>query len=102
MVSCEIQLWIGLSKCNFKNQAITFTYTVDDNHLLGFQCPYYIDADVKLSQSFAIMKYLGRKHHLVPKTEEEKIRVDLTEGEAMDMRFNWSTLCYSSPEEFVR
>merc|ERR1712136_76581 len=47
-------------------------------------CPYYIDADVKLSQSFAIMKHLGRKHHLVPKTEEEKIRVDLTEPKAMD------------------
>ena len=48
------------------------------------------------------MKYLGRKHDLAPKTEEEKIRVDLTEGEVMDMRFNWSTLCYNDPKEFVR
>jgi len=78
-------------------------YNVKYSFGLDFpNCPYYIDADVKLSQSFAIMKYLGRKHHLVPKTEEEKIRVDLTEGEAMDMRFNWSTLCYSSPEEFEK
>jgi len=57
-----------------------------------FWFQHYIDGDVKLSQSFAIMKYLGRKHDLAPKTEEEKIRVDLTEGEVMDMRFNWSTL----------
>jgi len=78
-------------------------YNVKFSFGLDFpNCPYYIDGDVKLSQSFAIMKYLGRKHNLVPKTEEEKIRVDLIEGEALDMRFNWSTLCYSAQEEFVR
>jgi len=76
-------------------------YNVKFSFGLDFpNCPYYIDGDVKLSQSFAIMKYLGRKHDLAPKTEEEKIRVDLTEGEVMDMRFNWSTLCYNDPKEF--
>jgi len=78
-------------------------YNVKFSFGLDFpNCPYYIDGDVKLSQSFAIMKYLGRKHNLVPKTEEEKIRVDLIEGEALDMRFNWSTLCYSAQEEFEK
>ena len=61
-----------------------------------FQCPYYIDGDVKLSQTFAILKYLGRKHNLAPKTEEEHIRVDLAEAEAIDMRTKWSTLCYNA------
>jgi glutathione S-transferase len=51
---------------------------------------------VKLSQTFAILKYLGRKHNLVAKTEEEQIRVDLIEAEAIDMRIRWSTLCYNA------
>lgn len=42
------------------------------------------------------MKYLGRKHGLAPKTEDEHIRVDLTEAEAIDMRTKWSTLCYNA------
>ncbi|EFX60690.1 hypothetical protein DAPPUDRAFT_123298 [Daphnia pulex] len=48
-------------------------------------CPYYIDGDVKLSQTFAILKYLGRKHNMAAKTEEEQIRVDLIEAEAIDV-----------------
>ena len=49
---------------------------------------------MKLSQTFTILKYLGRKHNLAPLSEEEHIRVDLIEAEAMDMRTNWSRLCY--------
>ena len=58
------------------------------------QIPYYIDDDVKLSQTFAILKYLGRKHKLDPQSEEERKRVDLIEAEAEDMRVNWVNLCY--------
>nr|CAH0103004.1 unnamed protein product [Daphnia galeata] len=65
-------------------------------------CPYYIDGDVKLSQTFAILKYLGRKHNLAPKTEEEHIRVDLIEAEAEDMRTKWSTLCYHADFEKMK
>lgn len=61
----------------------------------AMQLPYYMDGDVKLSQTFAILKYLGRKHGLAPKNEEEQRRVDLIEAEAMDMRANWSKTCYS-------
>lgn len=62
--------------------------------------PYYLDGDVKLSQSFAILKYLGRKHGLVPGNEQEQIRVDLIEAEAFDQRMRWVQLCYHS-EDFV-
>jgi len=70
-------------------------------------CPYYIDGDVKLSQTFAILKYLGRKHGMAPKNEAEQIRVDLIEAEAMDIRFKWSATCYNADfdnlrEEFVK
>ena len=53
-----------------------------------------IDNDVKLTQTFAILRYLGRKHGLAPITDAEKIRVDLIEAEINDMRANWSYLCY--------
>lgn len=56
--------------------------------------PYYIDENVKLSQTFTILKYLGRKHNLAPRNEEEEIRVDLIEAEAMDLRTRWGFLCY--------
>jgi len=58
------------------------------------QIPYYIDDDVKLSQTFAILKYLGRKHNLAPLTEQEHIRIDLIEAEAIDIRTKWSHFCY--------
>lgn len=63
--------------------------------LLSTQLPYYLDGDVKLSQTMAILKYVGRKYGLAPKTEAEQIRADLIEAEALDIRANWSNTCYS-------
>jgi len=57
--------------------------------------PYLIDGDVKLSQTHAIMRYLGRKYDLVGKTEEEKWRIDLAELQIIDLRNAWTGLCYS-------
>lgn len=51
---------------------------------------------MKLSQTFAILKYLGRKHGLSGSTEEEVCRVDLIEAEAMDIRTKWSQTVYST------
>ena len=56
--------------------------------------PYYIDDNVKLTQTFAILKYLGRKHGLAPRNEAERIRVDLAEAEALDLRTKWVAQCY--------
>jgi len=58
-----------------------------------------MDEDVKLSQTFAILKYLGRKHNLKANNEAEQIRLDLIEAEAEDMRSKLCDLFYSS--EFV-
>lgn len=57
-----------------------------------------MDDDVKLTQSFAILKYLGRKHGLAPVNEAQQIRVDLIEAEAMDMRTKWTYMCYYTPD----
>ncbi|KAL7647620.1 UNVERIFIED_CONTAM: hypothetical protein RMT77_001220 [Armadillidium vulgare] len=62
--------------------------------------PYYIDGDLNITQSHAILKYLGRKHDLVGKNEAENIRVDMTEHEAADMRLEWMNLIYKSKEDF--
>ena len=56
--------------------------------------PYWFDDDVKLSQSGAILKYLGRKHDLAPVTERQLQRCEVAEalghhGEFQVLRF-WS------------
>ncbi|XP_063597131.1 glutathione S-transferase Mu 1-like [Penaeus indicus] len=48
--------------------------------------PYYIDGDVKISQSKAIMRYLARKHDLCGTTPEEVIRTDMLEYQLADMQ----------------
>lgn len=61
--------------------------------------PYWFDDDVKLSQSGAILKYLGRKHDLAPVTERQLQRCEVAEGEAWDLRFRFVRTCYH--EDFV-
>lgn len=48
--------------------------------------PYYIEGDLKISQSLAIMRYLARKFDLVPDSEEGRIRADMVEQQAADFR----------------
>jgi len=57
--------------------------------------PYFIDGDIKLTQTNAIMRYIGRKHDLCGKTEEERARVDMLAEQSMDLRNGWVRLCYS-------
>jgi glutathione S-transferase len=56
--------------------------------------PYLIDGDLKITQSNAIMRHIGRKHGLDGKTESEKVRVDMMENESMDFRNGLVRLCY--------
>ncbi|XP_059529608.1 glutathione S-transferase Mu 1 isoform X2 [Myotis daubentonii] len=57
--------------------------------------PYLIDGAHRLTQSNAILRYLARKHNLCGETEEEVIRVDMLENEAMDTANLLARLCYS-------
>ncbi|XP_077510008.1 glutathione S-transferase Mu 1-like [Amblyomma americanum] len=47
--------------------------------------PYYIDGDVKITQSLAILRYLGRKHDLAARNEEETIELDMLEQRVQDL-----------------
>ena len=63
--------------------------------ILILQLPYYIDGDVKLTQSNAIIRYIARKHNLIGTNEKEIMRVDFMENEIGDFRNGWVRLCYS-------
>ncbi|CAN7940737.1 unnamed protein product [Ixodes hexagonus] len=56
--------------------------------------PYYLDGDVKLTQSLAILRYLGRKHGLAPKDEKLQCRVDVVEMQAFDILMSAGVLIY--------
>jgi len=48
--------------------------------------PYLIDGEVKLTQTHAIMRYLGRKFNLAGATEQERMRCDMAEQQMADLR----------------
>ncbi|XP_066968180.1 glutathione S-transferase Mu 2-like [Macrobrachium rosenbergii] len=62
--------------------------------------PYYIEGDVKLTQSSAILRHLGRKYDLCGKTEKQMMMVDVLMEQGKDMRMAFARLCYMtySPE----
>ncbi|XP_040854601.1 glutathione S-transferase Mu 1-like isoform X4 [Ochotona curzoniae] len=64
--------------------------------------PYLIDGTHRLTQSNAIVRYLGRKHNLCGETEEEKIRVDILENQVMDNRWQLIMVCKSPDYEKLK
>ncbi|XP_017323879.1 glutathione S-transferase Mu 3 [Ictalurus punctatus] len=72
--------------CWFKEKA---TLNMDFPNL-----PYLEDGERKIVQSNAIMRYIARKHNLCGETEDEIIRVDILENQAMDFRNGFVMLCY--------
>jgi len=61
--------------------------------------PYFIDGDVKLTQTHAIMRHVARKHDLCGKTDEERDRCDMITEQCMDFRNGWVRLCYGTWEK---
>jgi len=57
--------------------------------------PYYIDGDIKITQSNAILRYIARKNNMCGNTEEEKARVDMAADQVMDLRNGFVRLCYN-------
>merc|ERR1711935_690279 len=57
--------------------------------------PYLIDGNIKVTQSNAILRYLGRKFGLDGKTEADKVRVDMMCDNAMDFRNGFVGLSYN-------
>lgn len=64
------------------------TEWLKEKYCLGLKfpnLPYYSDGEVNMTQSIAIMRYLGKKHGLAPKGAEETALVDLLEQQANDL-----------------
>lgn len=64
--------------------------------------PYYMDGDVKITQSNAILKHIARKHKLDGATEKEKAVVDMMLDQAMDLRNGIVRLCYNKDYESLK
>nr|XP_040143365.1 glutathione S-transferase Mu 1 isoform X2 [Ictidomys tridecemlineatus] len=73
-----------------------------DHPWLSIQLPYLIDGPHRITQSNAILRYIARKHNLCGETEEEKIRVDILENQAMDISNELARVCYSPDFEKLK
>lgn len=51
--------------------------------------PFFIDGDVKITQSVTILRYLGRKYGLVANDEKSISRQDLVEQQFQDIKINF-------------
>ncbi|KAI2806758.1 Glutathione S-transferase Mu 3 [Blomia tropicalis] len=47
--------------------------------------PYYIEGDLKMTQSLAILRHLGRKYNMEGTTETEKNRIAMLEQQVADL-----------------
>ena len=57
--------------------------------------PYYVDGDLKLTQSMAILRHLGREHGLYGKDNKEASQIDMIMDLAGDMRLGLARLAYN-------
>lgn len=64
--------------------------------------PYLFDGDIKMTQSLAILRHLGRKFNLAPKTPAEQARSDVLEMEVLDWRNDGYKLWYGPSENFEK
>ncbi|GIZ03482.1 glutathione S-transferase class-mu 26 kDa isozyme 51 [Caerostris extrusa] len=64
--------------------------------------PYYIDGNIRLSQSTSILRYLAAKHGLDGKTEQEELRISLAEQQIVDLRMHIINLFYNADFEKVK
>ncbi|XP_065179218.1 glutathione S-transferase Mu 1-like [Sycon ciliatum] len=56
--------------------------------------PYFIDGDVKIVESNAILRYIGDQHNLCGTTKEEKAYCNMYEHVVMGFRNGFVGLCY--------
>ena len=58
--------------------------------------PYYIDKDVTISQSGAILKYVGKKYGLAGQTPQEEAKIDeIADVIKLELHYFFFLTCYS-------
>ncbi|GFS39622.1 glutathione S-transferase Mu 1 [Nephila pilipes] len=86
-------------KEDFEDRRYLFTDHTwkNEKYALGLDfpnMPYYISGNIRITQSTAILRYLGRKYGLDGKTDEQKLRMSLAEQEIVDLRLDFIELAY--------
>lgn len=74
------------------------TWWTEDKFTLGLpmpNLPYYIDGDLKLTQSNAILRHLGRKYNLYGKNHRESAEIDMLIDTAMELRWTLAGAAYN-------
>ena len=56
---------------------------------------FHFSGDIKITQSNAILRYLGRKFALDGRSEQDRVRVDMMLDNAMDFRNGFIMLSYN-------
>ena len=64
--------------------------------------PYLVDGDIKITQSIAVIRYLGRKFNLTATSEAEHVRQDQAEQEIADIMTAQLNLCYNPKMEDLK
>ncbi|XP_025016297.1 glutathione S-transferase Mu 1 isoform X3 [Tetranychus urticae] len=77
---------------------------LDEKFNLGLDfpnLPYYIDKDegVKITQTVAIIRYLARKHGLVGESDEETIKIEMVEQQAIELIFTCTRTWYCRDDD---
>ncbi|CAG2123062.1 unnamed protein product, partial [Medioppia subpectinata] len=57
--------------------------------------PYYIDGDIKITQSLAVLRHLARKNHLMGESADEELRISLAEQQLKDNNGAFTKICYN-------
>ncbi|CAG2165790.1 unnamed protein product [Oppiella nova] len=81
------------------------TEWLNDKQTLGLDfpnLPYYLDGDLKLTQSVAILRHVARKAKLSGQTDAEKLRVDLVEQQLVDINTGVVRICYDPNFETLK
>ena len=69
--------------------------------LIIFSLPHMIDGEVRLSQTSAILRYIGGKHDMLGKDAEQEAIVDMANEEAMDMFWRLRKLLNKNEEIYA-
>ncbi|VDD78502.1 unnamed protein product [Mesocestoides corti] len=64
--------------------------------------PYFIDGDVKLTQSSAILEYIADKHGMVSSCPKRRAILHMLQSEIMDLRSSFVGLCYNPDFENLK
>ena len=77
---------------------IRFTDWLYNIYNLGIllQLPYYIDGDIKICESSAIIRYLARKYDLYGKDEQEAVRADMVDFKLHDFKWRFYDFAYGT------